>query len=90
LHRWLTRPRPGRTDTSTGANSALCESAGNFYDFPAKHWIHLRTTNSVESTFGTVHLRTRVTKGPGTRAAEVAMAFKLIESLLFHNGGHHR
>jgi putative transposase len=51
-----------------------------FYDFPAEHWIHLRTTNPVESTFATVRLRQRVTKGPGSRAAGVAMAFKLIES----------
>jgi putative transposase len=47
---------------------------------PAEHWIHLRTTNPIESTFATVRLRTRVTKGPGSRAAGVAMAFKLIES----------
>jgi transposase-like protein len=51
-----------------------------FYDYPAEHWIHLRTTNPIESTFATVRLRTRVTKGPGNRAAGVAMAFKLIES----------
>jgi len=51
-----------------------------FYDFPAEHWIHLRTTNPIESTFATVRLRQRVTKGPGSRAAGVAMAFKLIES----------
>ncbi len=51
-----------------------------FYDFPAQHWIHLRTTNPIESTFATVRLRQRVTKGPGSRAAGVAMAFKLIES----------
>jgi transposase-like protein len=51
-----------------------------FYDFPAEHWIHLKTTNPIESTFSTVRLRTRVTKGPGSRAAGLAMAFKLIES----------
>ena len=51
-----------------------------FYDYPAEHWIHLRTTNPIESTFATVRLRTRVTKGPGSRVAGVAMAFKLIES----------
>ena len=38
-----------------------------FYDFPAEHWIHLKTTNPIESTFSTVRLRTRVTKGPGSR-----------------------
>ena len=51
-----------------------------FYRYPAEHWIHLRTTNPIESTFATVRLRQRVTKGPGSRAAGVAMAFKLIES----------
>jgi putative transposase len=51
-----------------------------FYNYPAEHWVHLRTTNPLESTFATVRLRQRVTKGPGSRAAGVAMAFKLIES----------
>jgi putative transposase len=51
-----------------------------FFDFPAEHWIHLKTTNPIESTFATVRLRTRVTKGPGSRAAGLAMAFKLIEA----------
>jgi len=51
-----------------------------FFDFPAEHWLHLKTTNPIESTFATVRLRTRVTKGPGSRAAGLAMAFKLIES----------
>jgi putative transposase len=51
-----------------------------FYDYPAEHWIHLRTTNPTESTFATVRLRQTVTKGPGNRAAGVAMAFKLIEA----------
>jgi putative transposase len=51
-----------------------------FYDYPAQHWVHLRTTNPIESTFATVRHRTKVTKGPGSRAAGLAMAFKLIES----------
>ncbi|MBB4689533.1 transposase-like protein [Amycolatopsis jiangsuensis] len=51
-----------------------------FYDYPAEHRIHLRTTNPIESTFATVRHRTKVTKGPGSRAAGLAMAFKLIES----------
>jgi len=51
-----------------------------FYDSPAEHWIHLKTTNPIESTFATVRLRTKVTKGPGSRAAGLAMAFKLIEA----------
>ena len=51
-----------------------------FYAFPAEHWIHLKTTNPIESTFATVRLRTKVTKGPGSRAAGLAMAYKLIEA----------
>ena len=51
-----------------------------FYKYPAEHWVHLRTTNPIESTFATVRLRTRVTKGPGSRAAGLAMAYKLIEA----------
>ena len=50
------------------------------YDYPAEHWIHLRTTNPIESTFGTVRHRTKVTRGPGSRSAGLAMAFKLIEA----------
>jgi transposase-like protein len=51
-----------------------------FYDFPAEHWLHLKTTNPIESTFATVRLRTNVTKGAGSRAAGLAMAFKLLEA----------
>jgi len=51
-----------------------------FYDYPAEHWIHLRTTNPIESTFSTVRNRSKITKGPGSRAAGIAMAFKLIEA----------
>ena len=51
-----------------------------FYDYPAEHWVHLRTTNPIESTFATVRHRTKVTKGPGSKAAGLAMAYKLIES----------
>jgi transposase-like protein len=51
-----------------------------YYDYPAEHWIHLRTTNPIESAFATVRLRTKVTKGAGSRAAGLAMVFKLIES----------
>ena len=50
-----------------------------FYDFPAEHWQHLRTSNPIESTFATVRLRTYRTKGPGSRMAGLAMAFKLAE-----------
>ena len=49
-----------------------------FFDFPAEHWIHLRTTNPIESTFATVKARTKKTKGAGSRKAGLAMAFKLL------------
>jgi transposase-like protein len=49
-----------------------------FMNFPAAHWIHLRTTNAIESTFSTVKARTRTTKGAGSRDAGLAMAFKLL------------
>jgi transposase-like protein len=49
-----------------------------FYDYPAEHWVHLRTTNPIESTFATVRHRTKITRGPGSKAAGLAMAFKLI------------
>jgi putative transposase len=51
-----------------------------FFNFPAEHWVHLKTSNPIESTFATVRLRTRVTKGPGSKAAGLAMAFKLLEA----------
>ena len=55
-----------------------------FYDFPAEHWQHLRTSNPIESTFATVRLRTSKTKGAGSRLACLAMAFKLVESAQKH------
>jgi putative transposase len=51
-----------------------------FYDFPAEHWRHIRTTNPIESTFATVRLRTVKTKGSGSRTACLTMVFKLMES----------
>jgi putative transposase len=51
-----------------------------FFDFPAEHWQHLKTSNPIESTFSSVRLRTRVTKGPGSKVQGLAMAFKLLES----------
>ena len=51
-----------------------------FYDFPAEHWIHIRTTNPIESLFATVRLRTAKTKGCGSRIATLTMVFKLAES----------
>lgn len=56
------------------------EALLTFYDYPAEHWVHLKTTNPIESTFATVRLRTKVTKGPGSKAAGLAMAYKLIEA----------
>jgi transposase-like protein len=63
-----------------------------FYNYPAEHWVHLRTTNPMESTFATVRLRQRVTKGPGSRAAGVrAINAPHLVALVragarFHNG----
>jgi transposase-like protein len=57
------------------AEALLC-----FFDFPAQHWLHLKTSNPIESTFSPVRARTRVTKGPGSKAAGLAMAFKLLEA----------
>lgn len=50
-----------------------------FFDFPAEHWVHLRTSNPVESSFSTVRLRQRVTKGAGNRSKALTMAFKLLD-----------
>jgi putative transposase len=55
-----------------------------FYDFPAEHWSHLRTTNPIESTFATVRLRTDKTKGCGSRQACLTMVFKLCQSAERH------
>jgi putative transposase len=69
------------------AEELLC-----FFDYPAEHWLHLKTSNPIESTFATVRLRTRVTKGPGSKTAGLAMAFKLLEAAQDHwravNGPH--
>jgi len=55
-----------------------------FYDVPAEHWAHVRTSNPIESTFATVRLRTCKTKGAGSRIACLTMAFKLVESAQNH------
>ena len=65
------------------AVAKITDAAGEllaFYDYPAEHWVHLRTTSPIESTFATVRHRTKVTKVPGSRSAGLAMAFKLIEA----------
>jgi hypothetical protein len=64
--------RPEETDWPKGRHRA----SGRLRE----HWVHLKTSNPIESTFSTVRLRTRVTKGPGSRAAGLAMVFKLIEA----------
>jgi putative transposase len=60
---------------SDDAQALLC-----CFDFPAEHWVHLKTSNPIESTFAPVRARTRVTKGPGSKAAGLAMVFKLLEA----------
>ena len=67
---------PKATDCLTKDRTVLL----TFYDFPAEHWIHLRTTNPIESTFATVRLRHRRTKGNGSRVACLTMVFKLMQS----------
>ena len=56
------------------------ESLLAFYDYPAQHWQHIRTTNPIESVFATVRLRTTKTKNCGSRTTTLTMAFKLIET----------
>ena len=56
------------------------ETLLTFYDFPAEHWMHVRTTNPIESVFATVRLRHDKTKGNGSRMACLTMVFKLMES----------
>ncbi len=50
-----------------------------FFDFPAEHWKHLRTSNVIESPFATIRLRQRVTKGAGSRTKGLLMAYKLLD-----------
>src|SRR6266508_4216834 len=56
------------------------ETLLTFFDYPAEHWVHLRTTNPIESSFSPVRARTRLTKGPGTRDTGLAMVFKLLQA----------
>jgi len=55
------------------------EALLTFFDFPAEHWKHLRTSNVIESPFATVRLRQRVTKGAGSRMKGLLMAYKLLD-----------
>lgn len=78
------------TTASPGSSAAGCTKVGKitgeldtllaFYDFPQEHWKHLRSTNAIDSTFATVRLRTKVTKGAGSRQATLAMAYKLCDA----------
>ena len=68
--------RPKAVERITDDEEALLA----FYDYPAEHWRHLRTTNPIESPFATVRARTDLTKGPGSRQAGLAMIFKLLEA----------
>jgi transposase-like protein len=76
FHRGLRREVPQAAAKITDDAEELLA----FFDYPCEHWVHLRTTNPIEPAFATVRHRTKVTKGPGSRAAGLAMAFKLIES----------
>ena len=67
---------PGATDCLAKDRDVLL----TFYDFPAEHWVHIRTTNPIESTFDTVRHRHRKTKGSGSRSACLAMVFKLMQA----------
>lgn len=67
---------PKATSKITGELDTLLA----FYDYPVEHWKHLRSTNAIESTFATVRLRTKVTKGAGSRQAALAMAYKLCDA----------
>ena len=65
------------------ATECLAKDRGTlltFFDFPAEHWLHIRTTNPIESTFATVRLRTSKTRGCVSRASMLAMAFKLTKT----------
>ncbi len=70
------KSHPKAVDKITGELDTLLA----FYAFPKEHWKHLRSTNAIESTFATVRLRTKVTKGAGSRPAALAMAYKLVDA----------
>ncbi len=70
---------PSKRFWVTTSLTANWERLVSFFDFPAEHWKHLRTTNGIESAFATVRLRERATKGAGSRSKRLLMAFKLLE-----------
>ena len=70
-----------------GAMEKLCKDREEllaFYDFPAEHWVHIRTTNPIESTFATVRLRTKRARNCGSREPILTMVYKLLESAQKH------
>jgi len=69
-------PKYPKAVTTLGKDT---EALLTFFDFPAEHWKHLRTSNVIESPFATVRLRQRVTKGAGSRTKGLLMAYKLLE-----------
>ncbi|MDY0297918.1 MAG: transposase, partial [Acidobacteriota bacterium] len=68
---------PDKTRKVTCRMTRKLSCRGTFYDFPAAHWVHIRTTNPIESTFSTVRHRQRQTNGCGSVKATISMAFKL-------------
>src|SRR5450756_1381112 len=72
--------RPPRSTQSRSSAASDVYKRQAFYDFPAEHWRHLRTTNPIENSFATVKLRTRVIKGARSKAATLATAYKLLDS----------
>ena len=80
LERFRERVRRQVPQGGREARHATGSTLTAFYDFPAEHWRHLRTTNPIESSFATVKLRTRVTKGAGSKKAALAMAYKLLDA----------
>src|SRR5450756_227163 len=72
--------RPPRSTQSRSSAASDVYKRQAFYSFPAEHWRHLRTTNPIESSFATVKLRTKVTKGAGSKKAALAMAYKLLDA----------
>jgi hypothetical protein len=78
--RQAARLRLGGRNSRQGSPGNAGEVLLAFYDFPAQAWIHLRTTNPIESTFATIRLRHRRTKRSGTRRASLAMMFKRAQS----------
>ena len=71
---------PPKYDKATACLAKDRDALLTFYDFPAEHWKHIRTTNPIESTFATVRLRTYRTKGCLSRKTAMAMVFKLCQS----------